>query len=89
MKTFLSLLLCVTLLTACAETSQSVRVERITIPASLLTCPTEPNKPAEPLTQRAIALYIVDLQYYGRACEDQLKEVRRLQNVETSGSITP
>lgn len=78
-KTVLYLLFCVTLLTACAEPLVSVRTERITIPEALLTCPVEP-KPGEISTQRDVALYLIDLREYGRACEAKLKSVKQLQD---------
>lgn len=78
-KTVLSLLFCATLFSACAERPVAVRVERITIPDALLTCPSEPVVP-EIRTQRDVALYVIDLREYGRICEAQLQSVKQLQD---------
>lgn len=77
-KTALSLLFCATLLAACGSNPVEIRTQRINIPEGLLSCPAEPTIP-DIRTQRDVALYLIDLRQYGRACEAQLLAVKNFQ----------
>ena len=77
LKTVLSLLCCAALLQACAPKPSAPAFR---IPEALLTCPAEPAPPSDLRSQRDVALYVIDLRAYGRACEAQLREIQRLQD---------
>lgn len=53
-----------------------VKVERVTPPATLLSCPDAPLVPTAPVTQRSVARYVVDLSAAGEDCRDKLNRVR-------------
>lgn len=72
-------------LAGCAQPSPprvitSVRVERLTIPPSLLTCQAAPVVPQVNVTQRAVAVYIVRLWASRMDCASKLAAIKRIQD---------
>ena len=70
------------LLTACSADLPpltEVRIERIEIPAVLLTCAPTPAPPPKPRTQGDVARYIVDLWEAGEDCRARVEAIRELQ----------
>lgn len=72
-------------LTACAATSElpprvvtEVKVERVQLPAALLTCDDAPSVPQPPVTQRVLAGYVVDLAAAGDDCRKKLNQIKAL-----------
>lgn len=57
-----------------------MQIERLAIPAELLTCQPAPEPPAEPYTQADVAIYIVDLHSAGTDCRERLARIAQLQN---------
>lgn len=78
----LSLLFCLTLLTACAGDDPppivvtEIKVERVLPPQSLLACQPAPLVPSAPVTQRDLAGYLVDLAGAGEDCRSRLARVK-------------
>ncbi len=70
------------LLTGCAQPrlQTKVQLERLEIPAELLTCQAAPEPPAEPYSQADVAAYIVDLHSAGDDCRERLARIAALQN---------
>lgn len=56
-----------------------VRVERIEIPAVLLTCAPTPAVPPKPRTQGDVARYLVELWEAGEDCRARVEAIRELQ----------
>ena len=80
------------LLTACSADRPpltEVRIERIEIPAVLLTCAPTPAPPPKPRTQGDVARYIVDLWEAHQDCAAKLEGVRDLQSSGTAGIRNP
>lgn len=79
--TILSLLCCSILLTACAGDTPptvvtEIKVERVLPPTSLLACEPAPLVPTQPITQRDLAGYLVDLAGAGEDCRARLARVK-------------
>ena len=72
----LALLLCATLLTACA--SPPPALVRHQVPASLLVCQAQPQPPEPGTDDTALALWIVDLAAAGDDCRGRLARVKGL-----------
>lgn len=67
------------LLSGCGTTAAVPELVHIPLPAGLLTCAAEPVPPAKPYTQRAVALWLIDLADAGADCRGKLGEVRALE----------
>ena len=63
-----------------ARLQTQVRIERLAIPAELLTCQPAPEPPDVPYTQADVAIYIVDLHSAGADCRERLARIAQLQN---------
>lgn len=63
-----------------------VQIERIEIPAELLSCQLAPEPPVEPYTQADVAAYIVDLHSAGADCRERLARIAALQTAKPKGS---
>lgn len=74
----LTLLLSAPLWTGCAAVPVISEAPRITIPASLQTCPAEPTPPADSANDATLADFVVDLAAAGQACRDNLASVNRI-----------
>lgn len=67
------------LLTGCAgHPVTETRVEHLDLPAALLTCSDAPAAPGPDVTQRDVALYVLDLWAAGDDCRGKLGRVREL-----------
>lgn len=66
-------------LAGCGTTAAAPELVRIPLPAGLLSCAAEPVPPAKPYTQRAVALWLIDLADAGADCRGKLDEVRALE----------
>lgn len=76
----LSLLLC----SACGtskppELLTKIQVEKVQIPAPLLSCPDDPDIP-DPLNDQNLAGYILDLWSRGDSCSANLSEIKALSS---------
>lgn len=65
------------ILGGCAKPSPAIEVAGPTVPDQLLTCRDEPTPPATG-TQRAVALYVIDLAEAGDDCRAKLGAVRSI-----------
>ena len=63
------------LLTACVADKTT-----IDIPSVLLTCKSAPHVPQEPVTQKQLSMYILDLEDSWKNCYNRLKTVRDILN---------
>ena len=70
-------LIAVTILGGCAKPSKAITVGGPSVPDQLLTCRDEPAPPATG-TQRAVALYVIDLADAGDDCRTKLGAVRSI-----------
>ncbi|HTQ70633.1 MAG TPA: hypothetical protein VMH92_03965 [Acidocella sp.] len=59
-----------------------IEVQRITIPAALLTCPPAPDVPINPKLQSAVADWIARSYIADSACREDLAEIAALQSQE-------
>ncbi len=59
--------------------ADGLHIERIEIPAVLLTCAPTPAPPPKPRTQGDVARYIVDLWEAGEDCRARVEAIRELQ----------
>ena len=67
--------------TACADSlPETVRTERLSIPASLLGCREQPEPPPDDADDRAVATWIGDLADAGEDCRQRLARVAELVN---------
>jgi len=75
------LALCLALLvSACGGRVADLRIVDRPLPAELLTCAPEPDKPkARPLMQSDVAAYLLRLRAAGEDCRGKLGEVRALE----------
>lgn len=73
-----ALLLSLLPLTACGTSPQVIEAPRLQVPASLLTCPDQPEPPALMRNDSDLAYWITDLAAAGQACRDSLASVRGL-----------
>ena len=69
------LVVAITILGGCAKPSPAITVAGPSVPDQLLTCRDEPTPPATG-TQRAVALYVIDLADAGDDCRQKLAGVR-------------
>ncbi len=77
------LLFSLLLLTACGANGEQpprviteLKVERIRLPADLLSCENAPSVPQAPVTQRVLAGYVVDLAMAGDDCRKKLHHIK-------------
>lgn len=68
-------LISLTVLSGCAKPSPAITVAGPSVPDQLLTCRAEPTPPATG-SQRAVALYVIDLADAGDDCRQKLAGVR-------------
>ena len=74
------LLPCALLLTACGSSLNTVEAPRLTVPASLLACATQPEPPAAGTDDTALAHWILDLASAGDDCRGKLGAVAKVLN---------
>lgn len=78
----LSILPCLPLLTACGSAPSlpalltRVQVERVTVPAPLLTCAQEPQVPSGRISHEDVAVYLLALAEAGDDCRGKLTAVQ-------------
>lgn len=66
-----------------------LQIERVEIPAALLTCQPSPEPPIEPFTQADVAGYIVDLHSAGADCRERLATIAALQAAQPAKDRQP
>ncbi len=78
-------------LTACAQPAPApqvitkIQVERVTLPAGLLTCAPEPDAGPPWTTQAQVADYLVRLEEAGADCRDTVNAIAGIEKVSPAG----
>lgn len=67
------------LLAGCGTTAARPELVHVPLPPGLLSCAAEPQPPAKPYTQRAVALWLIDALDAGADCRGKLDEVQALE----------
>ncbi|WP_437340021.1 Rz1-like lysis system protein LysC [Thalassospira marina] len=80
LKVAVSALLCGLSLTSCAPSKpiEQTRIVKTTIPASLLECADDPIVPSDPVTDRKVGRWIVNLIGAHDDCAGKVKAIKEL-----------